>query len=411
MNKTAANLQQLLVYRNILHDDLIHSLLTPKTVSDNYKLAYEYLNRAELLGLEGDVLSSYFIYLISRDDNIFSRTAENMSTAIGSSLLQAVTHDITIIKNFLNDNLNSLLPIDLLTNFTPTSRVYEPDLQDLHTCFLTPAADWEPQQTVNKLAQYYARHGYGKMSNYSFFRWDALEGLVGIKHHDPITLEDIVGYERQKQSLIKNTEAFLAGKPCHNVLLVGARGTGKSSSAKAIANKYYASGLRLVEVPKHCLTEIPRLLQSLRKIGKKFILFLDDLSFEETELEYKYLKSTLEGGVELKPDNVLIYATSNRRHLVRETWSDRTDNSDDIHRFDTVHEKLSLADRFGMTLTFLTPSQEEYFTIVEEVAKKKKLPFDHAKLRVEALQWEMLHSGRSGRTAQQFIAHLLGLCQ
>jgi len=411
MNEAVDNMQKLLVYRNILQDDLVQKLFYPLDDSACFELASQYITRAELLALEGNVLKSYLIYLILRDDNIFSRTAEKADLPLGSSLMQAVIQDIVILRNFLCSSSSIMIPSELLINYVPTAIISNADLYELTTYLLDSTGKYSPEHIAGKLINYYARHGYGEMANYKFFRWDTAEGLIGINHYDPITLEDIVGYERQKQALINNTEAFLAGKPCHNVLLVGARGTGKSSSAKAIANRYYSSGLRLVEVPKHGLKSIPTLMKSLRSFGKKFILFLDDLSFEETELEYKYLKSMLEGGVELKPDNVLIYATSNRRHLVRETWSDRSDNSDDIHRPDTVHEKLSLSDRFGLTLTYMTPSQEEYFAIVEEVAKKKNLSFDYSKLRADALQWETLHSGRSGRTAQQFIAHLLGSCQ
>ena len=205
-----------------------------------------------------------------------------------------------------------------------------------------------------------------------------------------------------------NTQAFVEGRPCNNALLVGARGTGKSSSVKALVNQFYKQGLRLVEVSKHDQKDLYNVLKSLRTSGKRFIVFLDDLSFEENESEYKYLKSILEGGVETKPDNVLIYATSNRQHLIRETWNDRSGNSDDLHKFDTVNEKLSLADRFGLTVTFLAPNQEEYMTIIEELAKRHDVDLSSTELRAMALKWEMTRSGRSGRAARQFISHILG---
>ena len=247
------------------------------------------------------------------------------------------------------------------------------------------------------------------MARYTVFRWDLDLGLVPVRHPDRIQMDDLIGYERQKAVLTQNTEAFVAGRPANNVLLVGSRGTGKSSSVKALLNQYADIGLRLVEITKHDLRHLSSIMQALRERGKKFILFMDDLSFEEFEIEYRHLKSMMEGGVETKPDNVLIYATSNRRHLIKETWTDRTGaNADDIHSWDTINEKISLSDRFGITLTFAPPNQDEYLRIVESMARKRNICLPSAELRAEAIKWETAHSGRSGRIAQQFIAHLEG---
>lgn len=402
-------LQKLLVYRNILQDDLLQKLNCLTTSDDilRYELAYDFLQRAEHLGLEGNILHNYIVYLIAHDENIFSVTAEKNAGIIGSSLSEAVIEDIKTIKHFMSRDYHSLFGLDSLFSYSPTTCHMSNDLQTLITLFLDKENCYPPEKIVSQLKMYYLQHGYGSIAGHAFFRWDAQKGLIGIPHHDTVTFNDIVGYERQKQILTTNIQSFLSNQPYQHVLLVGARGTGKSSSVKALVNEYYGSGLRLVEVPKHLLKNIPAILDKLRHFGKKFILFLDDLSFEETEIEYKYLKSVFEGGVELTPENVLICATSNRRHLIRETWQDRSGNTDDVHRFDSVHEKLSLADRFGLTLTYLTPNQEEYLHIVEEIAKKKNLHLSPASLESEAIQWEMLHSGRSGRSAQQLITHLL----
>ena len=226
-----------------------------------------------------------------------------------------------------------------------------------------------------------------------------------------MTLDDLVGYESQKQKLIENTEAFVHGRQANNVLLFGDAGTGKSTSIKAILNQYYAQGLRMIEVYKHEFQYLSRIISEIKNRNYRFIIFMDDLSFEEFEIEYKYLKAVIEGGLETKPENVLIYATSNRRHLVRETWSDRSDMSqDELHRSDTMQEKLSLAGRFGVSIGFYRPSQKEYFEIVTELAKEyPQISLSQEELLQKANQWELSHGGISGRTARQFIDHLAGV--
>lgn len=406
MTHCSAALQNLLVYRHILNDELLQKITRLNSSDDVFscEAASGLIEKMESLGLEGNALHNYLVYLICHDSNTFSTSCEKNCGRIGPSLSDAVLTDIATIKTFLYHDFPSLPAADLLTNYTPTDIRPNHDFTNIVKAFL----DDTPEEVLECIKKYYIQHGYGDIAGYRFFRWSEHHKLTGITHYDAVTLADLIGYEHQKQVLTTNIVAFLSNKPCHDVLLVGARGTGKSSSVKALVNEYHAEGLRLVEVPKHALKDIPIIMDTLRKYGKRFIVFLDDLSFEETELEYKYLKSVLEGGVELKPENVMICATSNRRHIIRETWQDRAGDSEDIHRFDSVHEKLSLSDRFGITLSFLTPSQEEYVHIIEELAKKNHLPLSSAQLRLEAIQWEMSHSGRSGRTAHQLITHLSG---
>lgn len=204
--------------------------------------------------------------------------------------------------------------------------------------------------------------------------------------------------------LINNTKAFLNGYPANNVLLIGARGTGKSSSVKALANEYFNQGLRLLEISKEQIIDFPQILKYICQRGRKFIIFLDDLSFDDFEVEYKYMKSLLEGSTEKKPDNVLFYATSNRRHIVQERWADRQGNpNDDIHTADSLNEKISLSDRFGLTISFEAPNQNQYLEIVEAIAKKEKIEYSKEQLDKEAIAWELYQKGRSGRTARQFI--------
>ena len=260
---------------------------------------------------------------------------------------------------------------------------------------------------------FYQKYGVGKFGLNKAFRIteDEEYGILSpITTTGDMTLDDLVGYEEQKKKLMENTEAFVAGRKANNVLLFGDAGTGKSTSIKAILNQYYSRGLRMIEVYKHQFKDLSKVISEIKNRNYRFIIYMDDLSFEEFEIEYKYLKAVIEGGLETKPDNVLIYATSNRRHLIRETWSDRSDMSqDELHRSDTMQEKLSLVARFGVSIGYYKPSQKEYFNIVTTLAKKyPEITLTDEELRAEANKWELSHGGISGRTAQQFINHLAG---
>ena len=230
-----------------------------------------------------------------------------------------------------------------------------------------------------------------------------------ITNMEVVTLDDLVGYELQKQKLLQNTEAFVNGRRANNVLLFGDSGTGKSTSIKAIVNQYYDRGLRMIEMYKHQFKYLSKIISTIKNRNYKFIIYMDDLSFEENEIEYKYLKAVIEGGAETRPDNVLIYATSNRRHLIKETWNDKDDHTgqDDLHHSDTVEEKLSLVHRFGITIGFTKPMPREYEKIVLTLAERNGIHMDPETLKREAVRWEMTHGGISGRTAQQFIDYLL----
>lgn len=397
-------LQTLLIYRNLLQDELIKELQLILAGQEEltYHFCSQLITKAEQQGLSGDLLPNYIKYLIARDENVFSLASERTAGRPSASLLAAAIHDLIILQKLVKVNFSAYLDTSFIQNFIPTTKQQG---QELYYELFTDA---EPSIIAEKLSAHYAKHGCGYMAGFSAFRWNSETGLSGIKHFDPIRLEDLIGYERQKTTLTKNTRAFLAGKPANNVLLYGSRGTGKSSSVKALVNNYFDEGLRLVEVTKQDLKHLAKIMELLRHHGQKFLIFLDDLSFEDFEVEYKYLKSVIEGGVEARPDNVLIYVTTNRRHLIKENWSDRSDNPDEIHRFDTVNEKVSLSDRFGLTLSYLAPNQVEYLTIVQELAKKHGLLLSPVELKAEAIKWEMAHSGRSGRAAQQFINYLLG---
>jgi uncharacterized protein len=263
-------------------------------------------------------------------------------------------------------------------------------------------------ELVDDLAEYYRKAGVGILGKYRALRWQ--NQLLGIPYPDRVQLENLVGYDRQKVTLLKNTKSLLSGDPALNILLYGGKGTGKSSLIKGLLNYYPDSQLRLIEVSKSNLIDLPLILDRLTDLPQKFIIFVDDLSFEADDEAFKALKVVLEGSVTAKPANVVVYATSNRRHLVREYFADRPrpQDADEIQMWDTVQEKLSFSDRFGMTLTFEPADQPKYLEIVHHLADSAKLPIDRDDLESRALQWATRHNGRSGRTARQFIDYLIG---
>ncbi len=420
MTETYYNFSKLLLYRNLLNDGVIKNLQALQgqgtAESDEYALAAELIVWAEENGISGNIVENYLLCQIGYDENIFSSAAGKSASLPGCSLEKAAVHDITILKDVLKKGLTQQFCKELIAVIGDYHPIKESlgkkqgkfqDLVMLRDLFLDVTKNYTPQEVVRTLCKYYDRYGCGRLAGYGAFKWDLEKReLIGIEYTDPVQLDDIIGYEYQKAELVRNTEAFISGKPANNVLLVGARGTGKSSSVKAVANRYFDKGLRLIEIAKADFKHIPDIMSALRQWGKSFILFIDDLSFEESEAEYKILKSLIDGGIEARPDNVLIYATSNRRNLVKETWDERSGN--ELHRQDTINEKISLADRFGITLFYTLPNQQEYLQIVEEIARKNGIPMSPDELRAEALRWEMTHSGRSGRSAKQFIDYLAG---
>ena len=260
------------------------------------------------------------------------------------------------------------------------------------------------------LADHYAVHGVGLFGMGHAFRIEE-KGEVSLRpiyNEDPVRLDDLVGYDQQKDQLVRNTLAFLEGKPANNVLLYGDSGSGKSTCIRALLHEYYPKGLRLIELYKHQFKSLADVIAMVKTRSCKFILFIDDLSFEDFEIEYKFLKAVIEGGIEARPDNLLIYATSNRRHLIKETWNDRSDmeHNGDIHRSDTLEEKLSLANRFGLAINFNSPSRQEYHRIVRTLADRAGITMEDAELFRKADAWEIRHGGVSGRAAQQFVNDL-----
>lgn len=366
------------------------------------------LNSGDLLP---DAWQSYLMTRILADENPFSLAAERVEQA--PHLVEQASRDLRTLRELFD--LDGPYVLALVEEAVPGLDIWvpwtasEPAEADSsrHTLArkLAAAENWDACDGL--LADYYARYGAGPFGLHRAFRWQ--EGrLRAVTSPDPVRLADLVGYEREREPLLENTRRFLAGRPAHHALLYGLPGTGKSSTVKAVANEFADDGLRLVELAKGDLGELPRLLDALRDRGPRFVLFVDDLSFEEHEVEYKSLKALLEGSVAQPPENVRLYATSNRRNIVRERFSDREDNgfADEVHVRDTMHEKLSLAARFGLRLTFPTPDQERYLEIVRGLARERGIGITGEDLDRRALLWDRWHAGRSGRTARQFVDEL-----
>lgn len=364
----------------------------------------------------GDAWQQHLLTRLLADDNVFAAAVRRVGLErTGAGLRAAVTQDLQALGDLYHRG-------DAALRRLATETTALPWLDELQPVGLPPVADREVRglfhersdwgELVGELARHYRAAGTGLFAGYQAYLWLGAEHtppVRGIRHPDPISLDELIGDQRQRALIRRNTEQFLAGLPANNVLLYGDRGTGKSSTVKALLNAYAGRGLRLLEVGRSKLAEFPAIVDLLGEQPEHFILFVDDLSFDEQETGYKDLKAVLEGGLEVRPANVLVYATSNRRHLVLERQSDRAQPGDDeLHGFDTVQEKLSLADRFGITLTFVTPDQERYLDIVRGLAQRRRLAIPDEQLRARALQWATRHNGRSGRSARQFIDDLTG---
>ena len=297
-------------------------------------------------------------------------------------------------------------------NAPQSSKVFNERIRD-RICELSEklAGAKDVHEFKEDMTSFYKDFGVGKLGLHKAFRVahdeDGVQ-IVPITKIAHVHLDDLVGYELAKKKLIENTEAFVQGRKANNCLLFGDAGTGKSSSIKGILNEYYDQGLRIIEVYKHQFQDLNDVIAQVKNRNYRFIIYMDDLSFEEFEIEYKYLKAVIEGGLERKPENVLIYATSNRRHLIRETFKDKQDRDEDMHTNDTVQEKLSLVARFGVTIYFGSPDKKAFQEIVRTLAIKNGISLPEEELLLEANKWELSHGGLSGRTAQQFIDYLSG---
>lgn len=384
------------------------------------------LDLATQYGFDKNLWHNYLTFILITNENSFSMTCEKVGANEGSVNYFA-KNDFKIFKKLFDYNFSTVekeLGIDCFTTISnykaivKKERMYNKNVSE-KVQELSNAIELanDENDIFDLVTDFYQAFGVGMFGLNKAFRINHTgEGqveFVAINNTDKVMLKDLVGYEIQKQKLIDNTEAFVQGRKANNALLFGDSGTGKSTSIKAIINEYYDQGLRMIEIYKHQFVDLSSIIAQIKNRNYRFVIYMDDLSFEEFEIEYKFLKAVIEGGVESKPDNVLIYATSNRRHLIKETWNDRNDivhsNGGEVHQSDTMQEKLSLANRFGVTINFSRPSQKEYFDIVIELAKRyPEITLSEDELRAEANKWELSHGGISGRTAQQFVNYIAG---
>ena len=393
----------------------------PALISRIYAQVKRLLDLATVYGFNRNLWQNYLTFLLMTNENSFTLTAERQGASEGS-----VNHfakaDFAIFKRLFDFNFGPIeqdLGIDcftVLTNYTAIPkkaqmyyRTVSEKVQELSRAI--DAAD-SADAVFELVTAHYRDCGVGMFGLNRAFRLDDNGELVAINNIDRVVLSDLIGYEVQKKTLRDNTEAFVQGRSCNNMLLYGDAGTGKSTSVKAILNEYYDQGLRMIEIYKHQFGLLSSVIARVKNRNYRFMIFIDDLSFEEHEVEYKFLKAVIEGGVETRPNNVLIVATSNRRHLVKETWKDKADMEfeNDIHRSDTMEEKLSLAARFGCSICYNNPNRQQYHDIVKGIAARyPELGLTEEQLLLEANKWEIRHGGVSGRTAQQFINYIAGL--
>ena len=382
------------------------------------------LTLATDFGFDENLWHNYLAYFLITNENPFSITCEKTGASDGS-VNHFARNDFAAVKALFDydfSRIESELGIDCFSRISDYKAIAKKELMyNKNVSEKVQALSRRLEEArdadgfFDAVTGFYKDYGVGMFGLNKAFRItnNAAGELIflPINNMDRVMLDDLVGYEIQKKKLVDNTRAFVEGKKANNVLLFGDSGTGKSTSIKAIVNEFYKDGLRMIEIYKHQFQDLSNVIAAVKNRNYRFIIYMDDLSFEEFEVEYTQRSTVIEGGVETKPDNVLIYATSNRRHLIKETWSDRNDMEHDngMHRSDTMQEKLSLVNRFGVTINYSRPSQKEYFEIVIQLARRAGIDLSDEELKAEANKWELAHGGISGRTAQQFVYYLEGM--
>lgn len=428
IKKIRISLQALGVYRGLLKDEVIHKLDVlleniDRNPEDSIRVlsSYNEFYYALMKKGRGCSFKDYMITKILFEDNVYARQVQTKEEKeLSPSIYKATQKDLELLYNIASidpkEIKNAIVSKTNYDSFIMNQFLNLPqwdmeskgddreEYKDIKNK-LRESISWK--NCVNDIAIFHKKHGSGMWSQFKGFVWED-EKLQGVVSLDPIRLDQLIGYDLERQKVVDNTKAFLNGYPANNVLLYGSRGTGKSSTVKALLNEYHTQGLRIIEISKKDLETFPKIIRKIKEYPQKFILFIDDLSFEDSEGTYTALKAVLEGGLETRPSNVVIYATSNRRHLIKEKFSDRagilsSNKDDEIRAMDTMEEKLSLADRFGITVTFTSPNQKQYLKIVEGLVESRGIQIDLEELHKKAIQWEMWYNGRSPRTAKQFV--------
>ena len=426
---------KLIVYRNLPADNILMPLAEvcaqveggsynkEEVIGKVYDQIHKLLDIATVYGFNKNLWHNYLTYLLVSVETPFAITCEKEGACEGSVNALAM-NDFAIFKALFDYDFTALEEalgincFDIITNYKAVAKKETRFNKNISEKVQGLSEKLEQAATAEAFYElvtaFYEAYGVGKLGLNKAFRIDHKGNqveLVPISNTELITFDDLIGYERQKQTLRENTEAFVEGRPANNVLLFGDSGTGKSSSIKALINQYYDQGLRMIEIYKHQFQDLSAIIAQIKSRNYRFVMYMDDLSVEDFETEYKYLKAIIEGGLEVRPSNILIYATSNRRHLINETWKDRNDvtHNEGIYKSDTMQEKLSLVNRFGCTIYYGQPDQKEFYNIVVELAHKAGLDISDEELCAEAKKFELHHGGVSGRTAQQFINYILGV--
>ena len=429
-------MSKLLLFSNLGEDSILLKLADifsdwdhgacekPVLIRRIYAQVKRLLDLATVYGFNDNLWHNYLTFLLMTNENSFTLTSERVGASDGS-----VNHfaraDFRIFKALFDFDFSPIeqdLGIDCFSVLSDYKAIpkkaqmyYRTVSEQVRALSKAIEEAADENEIFTLVTDYYRDHGVGMFGLNKAFRIREENGGVAfeaINNIDSVSLSDLIGYEAQKKELRANTEAFVQGRGCNNTLLYGDAGTGKSTSVKAILNEYADQGLRMIEIYKHQFGLLSKVIAQVKNRNYRFMIFIDDLSFEEHEVEYKFLKAVIEGGVETRPNNVMIVATSNRRHLIQETWKDRSDmeHNGDVHRSDTMEEKLSLAARFGCSICYSNPNRQQYHDIVRGLAARyPDLGMDEEQLLLLANRWEIRHGGVSGRTAQQFINYLTGL--
>ncbi|MGI6731526.1 MAG: ATP-binding protein [Anaerovoracaceae bacterium] len=407
------NLDSLILFNNIRQNEIIINAVKifneyfyreyiTYMEADYYEIQRALLERTQNVQIKGNYWENLICSLLAESENKFSLMAEK--GMVDDNIIRLAEKEISEIKKLYTLDWEDLSAVfhDAKTSvccMKGQSKSYT-DRDEIRLALEKKSNE----DTIRDLEKYYQVNGCGLMEKFNAFRWEG--ELIGIKNYDNITFNQLIGYEKQKETLIENTDFFLKGYKSNNVLLYGDRGTGKSSCVKALLNKFKTEGLKIISLNKNHITDIYRVFETLSDRGCKFIIFIDDLSFEGNENEYKYFKSVIEGGIEAQPSNALIYVTSNRKNLIKESWLDRREDGGEVHFNDGMQERLSLSDRFGITITFISPDKNLFLDIVRGIAKQEKLDIEDELLTDQAMRWELRQKGRSGRSARQFINYM-----
>lgn len=398
-------LNSLSVFRNIRGRTVIKSLekllrsmsLSPEDFLNAYGEFFNLLSERNMT----ENIARYITQAALFDENVFTvAAAGNCADTLAESVIKAVKADCETILS-----ISEISAEDIINGYKFKSQLGEIAEALPRWKAGKPVDEFKDGVNIEKLCKFYKDNGFGIYARYKAFIWRGGD-INPVGHPDKIEIASFIGYEKERKKVLDNTKAFLEGKSCNNCLLYGDMGTGKSSTVKAVGNLFRKDGLRIVEMPKERLMDFPLLIDKIALNPMKFIVFVDDLSFQSQDKNYTSLKAVLEGGLAAKPDNALIYATSNRRHLIKESWSDR--DTDDINRRDNMQETLSLSDRFGLSVYFGNPDKKDYLEIVFKLAEKAGVNMDETELSVLAERFALTKGGRSPRCAKQFIESLGG---